>query len=53
MRSAGSTALLAGRRARSSMLSWEYIGRAFGCGPEEALERFGETLPDVDRDEEV
>ncbi|WP_369184185.1 hypothetical protein [Streptomyces sp. Y1] len=48
-RAAGSTALLAGRQARSSMMTWEYIGRAFGCSPEQAVERFGETPPDVDQ----
>ncbi|MFD5433260.1 hypothetical protein ACFWJ4_14005 [Kitasatospora sp. NPDC127067] len=47
-RAAGSTALLAGRRARSNLMTWEYIGRAFGCGPEAARERFGETLSNVD-----
>ncbi|MFF2545778.1 hypothetical protein ACFVUY_24820 [Kitasatospora sp. NPDC058063] len=51
-RAAGSTALLAGRKARSNLMTWEYIGRAFGCGPEEALERFGETLNDIDRGDE-
>ncbi|MEU3565126.1 hypothetical protein [Kitasatospora sp. NPDC006786] len=50
---AGSTALMAGRQARSSMMTWTYIGRAFGCSPEQALERFGETLPDVDQGGEV
>ncbi|MFJ7274242.1 hypothetical protein [Kitasatospora sp. NPDC098663] len=28
-RAAGSTALLAGRKARSNLMTWEYIGRAF------------------------
>ncbi|WP_245231844.1 hypothetical protein [Streptomyces novaecaesareae] len=52
-RAAGSTALLAGRKARSNLMTWEYIGRAFGCGPEAALERFGETLHDVDWGDEA
>ncbi|MEV0187105.1 hypothetical protein AB0I39_01040 [Kitasatospora purpeofusca] len=48
-RAAGATALLVGRRARSSLMTWEYIGRAFGCGPEEAQKRFGETLPGAEQ----
>ncbi|MBD0689960.1 hypothetical protein [Streptomyces sp. CBMA123] len=52
-RAAASTALMAGRKARSSMMTWEYIGRAFGCGPQEALERFGETLNDDDPGDEA
>ncbi|MFJ2864924.1 hypothetical protein [Kitasatospora sp. NPDC087314] len=52
-RAAASTALMAGRKARSSMMTWEYIGRAYGCGAQEARERFGETLDDVDHGGEV
>ncbi|MFF2618455.1 hypothetical protein [Kitasatospora sp. NPDC058046] len=52
-RAAASTALLAGRRAHHNLMTWEYIGRAFGCGPAEAQERFGETPQDGGRDDEV
>ncbi|MFE6055298.1 hypothetical protein ACFQ6N_31495 [Kitasatospora sp. NPDC056446] len=51
-RAAGSTALLAGRMAHNSLMTWEYIGRAFGCGPEQARERFGETPHDADQGDE-